>query len=946
MGLAVGDEPPTHVAEPAIPNTTLTTSKVRYFGDYELLNEIARGGMGVVYHARQVSLNRPVALKMVLAGHLATPEHLQRFRTEAEAAARLDHPNIVPIYEIGTHEGQHYYSMKFIEGMNLAQKISDFGFQVSDFRGGAKLVAAVARAVHYAHQRGILHRDLKPTNILIDAQGEPHITDFGLAKIMEGNGTITLTTGIVGTPGYMPPEQGTGGPKAITVGADVYSLGAILYELLTGRPPFKASTPLETMRQAIEQEPVRPSLVAADVRRRKTEAGARFRLLTSTATVHPDLETICLKCLEKDPHKRYGSAEDLADELARFLANEPILARPIGRPARLWRWCRRKPLLAGLAAFSTLLLLAVLIGSPIAAYHVNRARQKADQNGAKSEQVARFLRDMLKGVQPSVALGRDTKMLREILDKTVERLGKDLKDQPAVEAEIRETLGEVYLDLEDLAKAEVMARQSLDLRRTFFADDHRLVAYSLSILGGVLERQGKYAEAEALHREALALLKKVLGNEHEDVAKSLLNLAGALEPRGKYAEAEALTREALAMRRRLLGNEHVDVASAINNLAAVLDSEGRYSEAEALHREALAMRRQLLGNGHPDVLTSMNNLAVSLQGLGKYQETEELYREVLTTQKRLFGDEHRDVAGSFHNLACCLGAQRRWAEAEEQERQALAVRKVLFGDEHPLVALTLGGLGVVVAEQDRFLEAEPLLREALAMNRKLLGDQHPEVAYSLHTLARVLERQGMYAEAEARYRESLAMRRKLLGNGHAEVASSLSLLSELLSRQGRYSEAEPFYREALAAREISFGNEHPLVAVLRNNLAWILEKQGKYTEAEPLYRQALATWVRLSGTNDATTIGCRYRLVDLLLKQCRFADAEGLLLEANESLQQSTTADKKSKETALQRLIQLYESWNTEIPNSGRFGQAEAWKEKLEALSVEASEGSSTEKPN
>jgi WD40 repeat protein len=324
-------------------------ARVRYFGDYELLEEIARGGMGVVYRARQVSLNRLVALKMIAAGELATPSALQRFHTEAKAVARLDHPHIVPIYEVGEYQGQHYFSMKLIEGGTLAGgRLKAKGQGLKSGQEIARLVATVARAMHYAHQRGILHRDLKPTNILLDDQGEPHITDFGLAKVTEADSSLTMSAAILGTPAYMAPEQAAGGAKQLTTGADIYSVGAVLYELLTGQPPFRAETAVETLRQICEQEPIPPSQIV----RRQGDHSKLDR----------DLETICLKCLHKDLQKRYGTAELLAQDLDRWLKGEPIYARPVGPVERVQRWCRRRPAMAGLLLALHVVFLSGLVG--------------------------------------------------------------------------------------------------------------------------------------------------------------------------------------------------------------------------------------------------------------------------------------------------------------------------------------------------------------------------------------------------------------------------------------------------------------------------------------------------------------------------------------------------------------------------------------------------------
>ena len=306
-------------------------------GDYELVEEVGRGGQGVVFRARQKSLNRTVALKVISLGQWASKGHLKRFRREAEAAASLDHPSIVPIYEVGEREGACYFSMKFVEGGQLDEVVKRAPMSI---RQAAELIAKVARTVHYAHEHGILHRDIKPGNILLDAKGEPLLTDFGLAGLVEAESTITRTREALGTPSYMAPEQAAGNNTQLTKATDVYGLGAVLYQLLTGQPPFAGGTTYETIKLLLETEPRQPRLLNPKIDR--------------------DLSTICLKCLEKDPKRRYASALALAEDLEHWLKHEPIRARRTGVFTHARKWVRRNPSIAAMTA--TLLALAVPLG--------------------------------------------------------------------------------------------------------------------------------------------------------------------------------------------------------------------------------------------------------------------------------------------------------------------------------------------------------------------------------------------------------------------------------------------------------------------------------------------------------------------------------------------------------------------------------------------------------
>jgi WD40 repeat protein/predicted Ser/Thr protein kinase len=384
--------------------------ELRRLGDYELIEEIARGGMGIVYRARQLSLNRVVAVKVLLHGPFSSPEFIRRFRNEAEAIAALRHPNLVAIYEIGEHAGTQFLAMEFIEGRSLAEWTRE---QPLAARRAAGYLEAVARAVQHAHERGVLHRDLKPSNILIDCFDQPRVMDFGLAKVSHAEAELTVPGQVLGSPGYIPPEQAAGRGAQVAAPADVYSLGAVLYHLVTGRPPFQGETLHEILRQVQESEPVPPRRL--------------------NPSVPLDLQTICLKCLQKDPARRYGTARELAEELARFLAGRPIQARPVSVFEIAWLWCRRRPALALMTLALHLALALGLAGilfewrqARLHALGETEQRLRAEQNAAATR-LNLYAADV--GLAGQVVQQGDFGRARRTLDRLRPRPGEsDLRE--------------------------------------------------------------------------------------------------------------------------------------------------------------------------------------------------------------------------------------------------------------------------------------------------------------------------------------------------------------------------------------------------------------------------------------------------------------------------------------------------------------------------------------
>jgi serine/threonine protein kinase len=753
-------------------------------GGFKLLQQIGEGGCGVVHMAEQEEpVRRRVALKIIKPG-MDTKSVIARFEAERQALALMDHPNIARVFEAGaTAAGRPFFVMELVRGV----KITDFCDRhalTTVARLG--LFLQVCDAVQHAHQKGIIHRDIKPSNILVttstDGTGLPKVIDFGIAKATTGQRLTdkTLFTAfemLIGTPAYMSPEQAALSSVDVDTRTDIYSLGVLLYELLTGTTPFDTSELLkagfdEVRRVITNQEPVRPSTRLSTMmapaltglcQRHQADPAKLIR------AVRGDLDWIVMKALEKDRARRYETAHSLARDVQRYLANEPISARPPSSIYKVQKLVSRNRLFFGSLAVILLLIAVSLALVTISLAKERRARQEADAalrqakadqakaliEGAKSQQVTHFLEDMLEGVGPSVARGRDTKVLKEILDHTAQRVGQELTNQPAVEAELRTVMGHVYLRIGEFRRAEEMDRGALARAQLLYGLGSREAAAARHDLGEALLREGNSAEAESAFVEALDVRRRLLGNESGEVAASLSKLADVYRVEHRFADAEAREREALAIRQKLFGSESLEAADSMRNLSIVLNDEGKPIESEAMTREILAIRQKLLGSEHPL------------------------------------------VAASLDDVAWAAGVNGKLAEAQTLEGDALAMKRKLLGDEHPDVARSLFLLGQRLQTRGLVTDSAWVLGAALSIQRKLLGDDHPDTLYTLRNLSWALEAESKWPEAEMADRAALASWRKMFGNESAQAVSALDDLARVLMAQKKFAETEQLLTETL-----------------------------------------------------------------------------------------------------------------------------------------------------
>jgi tetratricopeptide (TPR) repeat protein len=729
--------------------------------------------MGAVYEALQEKPHRKVALKVIKPG-VASDEALRRFEQETHLLGKLHHPGIAQIFEAGMADAgdgpQPYFAMELIGGLTLRRYVESAGLSLAQ---KLAITAAICDAVHHAHQKGIIHRDLKPGNILVDESGQPKILDFGVARATASDRQATMRTTagqIVGTLPYMSPEQVSADPSDLDTRSDVYALGVILYQLLAGKLPYDVErrTLSDAVRAIAEEEPA--PLRAVD------------------RAYRGDVETIVSKALAKERDRRYASAAELAADLRRFLEDEPILARPASAAYQLSKFARRnKTLVGGIVA-----VFVVLAGGILAA---GRQATIASREAHKAQAVNAFVEDMLGAANPrSVSRqaperGRSVTVLQALSAAEKKLDAGELREEPLVEAAVRQTVGATFRDLGDYTAAESNIRKALDARRRF------------------------------------------LDESDPELAESLDGLAQLLFMRGKPDEAEPLFRQALAIRRR--ADDPAELVGSLNGLAELLQDRGKSEEAETLFREALDRERTNSAAGIAESARTQNSLAILLHATGKLEDSERLFNEALQ-KRRAEGPDHPDVASTLYQLALLQKDEGKNVEAIGSMSEAVAIWRRVLGDDHPYLASSLSTLGAMYRNEGRLAEAEPLLSESVAIQRRAGGKDEYQLGGSLYNLAKLLQSEGKPLEAEPVAREALDIMRRTLPADHPTLAAIMSGLGSILSDQGQFKEAEPLLREALAIDEKALPAGDWQRSQMKSLLGAALAGRKQYVEAERL----------------------------------------------------------------------------------------------------------------
>lgn len=885
-------------------------------GVYRIVKQIGAGGMGAVYLAERADgqFEQKVALKLIKRG-MDSEEILKRFQSERQILAQLQHPNVARLLDGGlTDDGFPYFTLEHVEGEPVDSYCDRLNLSIDE---RLHIFQTICSTVQYAHRNLVVHRDLKPGNIMVTKDGIVKLLDFGIAKVLGSAEDPINATGLtrfgmkIMTPEYASPEQARGEP--VTTASDVYSLGIILYELLTGHRPYKFPTrsPVDVEHVIRTVEPKKPS-TAVQQTVTGEDGTTTPGLISRTRSTVPDklrkrlvgdLDNICMKALRKEPEQRYGSVDQLLQDITSHMNGQPVSARPATVGYRMQKFVHRHKF--GVATVGSVFML---VAGLITFYTVRLAEERdlARLEARKAAQVSEFLAGLFKVSDPSESRGEKI-TAQELLERGAKRIESELKGQPRVQATMMQVVGNVYRSLGLYKDAMPFLQKALALRRGFYGDTHGEVATSLNDLGNLLREKGDYGEADSILQSALALRERLADGPSLEVAESANDLAVLYSAMGRHYQADSLLRFSLTVREMLLGPDDDHVAETLNNLAVNLQSEGEFNRADSLMRRVLSMRRRAFGEKHPSVSTALSGLGFILQDKGELNEAGNFFRQALAMDRALYGDLHPEVSSDMYHIATVLQMNGKLDSAEAMFREVLAMDRKMLGNEHPYIAPDINNIASVLSERGDLKGAEALHREALALNRKVLGEDHPEVATSMSNLGVVLNKQGRYDAAEPWLRKALALRTKIYGQKHPHVVTSLSILASLLANRGKYEEALALSRRVLALRKELLGDRHPHTANTMISIGNLLMKSDKPDSAETYLRDGLSILMEKLPSDHWEIASGKSQLGECLTVLRKYREAESLLLDGYKTLNAKRGEADRITVQALRRVIKYYE---------------------------------------